>query len=225
MRVKNPVSAYVPLESNPVAMVDSPGKEQARDRVFTKAEIVKLWRAFEQFGPLGAALQFQLATGQRVGEVLGLHEREIEGHDWTLPGRRSKTGLTHFVPLNDVALGVLERQRELGSDWLFPSRFPGLNQPARMGSKQMARIRDLSGVEDFASHHLRRTCATRMTRLGLTRFIVDRVLGHVDGTIGGRHYDRHEYAREKREALDQWGRWLAEAMGLSTNVVALERPA
>ena len=38
-------------------------------------------------------------------------------HDWTLPGGRSKNGLTHYVPLNDVAVCVLERQRGLGSDW------------------------------------------------------------------------------------------------------------
>ena len=54
----------------------------------------------------------------------------------------------------------------------------------------------------FSPHDLRRTAATRMTELGFTA-LVDRVLNHVERGVG-RFYDRYEYLREKRAALEAW---------------------
>ena len=47
-----------------------------------------------------------------------------------------------------------------------------------------------------------------MARSGVQRFIVARVLGHVDRSVTG-VYDRYEYLNEKRVALDTWARKLA----------------
>jgi integrase len=65
----------------------------------------------------------------------------------------------------------------------------------------------LPPLEPWTLHDLRRTCATGLGRLGVFRFIQDRVLNHVDRTIGG-VYDRWEYLPEKRHALEAWGRHL-----------------
>jgi hypothetical protein len=43
-----------------------------------------------------------------------------------------------------------------------------------------------------------------MARLGISRFVVDRVTNHVDQSVTGRHYDFHDYEAEKREALTAW---------------------
>ncbi len=43
-----------------------------------------------------------------------------------------------------------------------------------------------------------------MARLGVSRFIVDRVTNHVDQSVTGRHYDLHDYQAEKRDALNTW---------------------
>jgi hypothetical protein len=43
-----------------------------------------------------------------------------------------------------------------------------------------------------------------MARLGISRFVVDRVTNHVDQSVTGRHYDFHDYEAEKREALGTW---------------------
>ena len=70
-------------------------------------------------------------------------------------------------------------------------------------------MKKASGVEDFRSHDLRRTCGTNITGMGFPRFIMDRVLGHVEPGVG-RRYDRHDYLREKKAALGAWGQRLHE---------------
>jgi integrase len=62
-------------------------------------------------------------------------------------------------------------------------------------------------IPDFRPHDLRRTAATGMGRLGVPRFIIDRVLAHVDRSVGG-IYDRWHYLEEKRDALERWSREL-----------------
>ena len=65
------------------------------------------------------------------------------------------------------------------------------------------------GIEPFVSHDLRRTAATEMETIGVSPFIVAHVLGHVSVTkasITSKVYARYDYAREKREAIEQMGR-------------------
>ena len=65
---------------------------------------------------------------------------------------------------------------------------------------------DVLGLEDATPHDLRRTAATGMARLGVTRLVIDKVLNHVSAdrsTIAG-VYDRHAYEGEKRCALESW---------------------
>ena len=81
------------------------------------------------------------------------------------------------------------------------------------------------GLEDFTPHDLRRTAATGMARAGVQRFIVARVLGHVDRSVTG-IYDRYEYLDEKRVALDTWARRLTailESKPPAANVVTFAR--
>jgi hypothetical protein len=48
-----------------------------------------------------------------------------------------------------------------------------------------------------------------MTELGITRFVVDRLLNHTEPGVGS-VYDRYEYLREKRQALEAWAARLGE---------------
>jgi integrase len=64
-------------------------------------------------------------------------------------------------------------------------------------------------AEPWTIHDLRRTAATGMGRLGISRFIIGRVLNHADRSVTG-IYDRHEYIEEKRKALTAWAQHLEE---------------
>jgi integrase len=53
-------------------------------------------------------------------------------------------------------------------------------------------------------HDLRRTVETRLAELRIPKEIRDRVLNHAASDVGSKHYNRHDYADEKREALNRW---------------------
>src|SRR6185437_8127579 len=82
------------------------------------------------------------------------------------------------------------------------------------------------GLTDATPHDLRRTGASMMTSMGITRLVVSKILNHAEPGVTA-VYDRHSYDAEKREALDRWGARLKEIVGKQppadrpNNVVAL----
>ena len=60
-------------------------------------------------------------------------------------------------------------------------------------------------------HDLRRTFATRLSSLGVSKEDRDALLNHIRADVGSKHYDLYERAKEKRVALNQWAKVL-EAM-------------
>ena len=217
--IQNPILGREPITVNPAYMVAAPGQENERDRVYNEAESRRLWRAFGELGIAGAVFKVCFATGQRLNEVAGMEWAETDGDLWTLPGARTKNRRVHLMPLNDLALGVLEHVRGLDERYAFPSTVrPG--QAFSSFAKAARKVRELSGVGDFRCHDLRRSASTGVTRLGFSRFVADRLLNHVDTGVGAR-YDRHSYAKEKREAAEAWGRWLAGVVGEVETVVQM----
>ena len=73
-------------------------------------------------------------------------------------------------------------------------------------TKAKRRTDDLSGVNDWRMHDLRRTAASGMARLGVPPHVVEKILNHSSGTISGvaAVYNRYGYEGEKRDALEQW---------------------
>jgi hypothetical protein len=74
-------------------------------------------------------------------------------------------------------------------------------------------------------HDLRRTVATGLQRLGIRLEVTEAVLNHVSGTRAG-IYQRHDWASEKRAALDAWAAHVQAAIKGrigSGNVVTLVR--
>jgi hypothetical protein len=77
-------------------------------------------------------------------------------------------------------------------------------------------------------HDLRRTVATGLQRLGVRLEVTEAVLNHISGSRGGIAgvYQRHDWAVEKRAALDAWADHIAsvvEGRLTSGNVVTLAR--
>ncbi len=85
------------------APLDQSGQETAQ--AVTEAEIVEVWRAFEAEGdPFGDLFKLLLLTGQRRSEVGGMDRSELSDLDsdrplWEIPGKRTKNGRPHLVPL------------------------------------------------------------------------------------------------------------------------------
>jgi len=83
---------------------------------------------------------------------------------------------------------------------------------------------DRKAIPPFTVHDLRRTCASGMAGLRVPPHVVEMVLNHRSGTRRGVAgvYNRFDYADEKRQALEAWGRnVLSLVEGKPGNVVRI----
>jgi hypothetical protein len=83
-------------------------------------------------------------------------------------------------------------------------------------------------LEPWSVHDVRRSVATGLQRLGARLEVTEAVLNHVSGSRGGIAgiYQRHDWATEKRAALDAWANHVlavSENNIPSNNVVRLGR--
>ncbi len=92
------------------------------------------------------------------------------------------------------------------------------------GQKRLKAILDReSGVTGWTLHDFRRTASTGMAALHVPQDTIDRVLNHAKGTLAGT-YNRHQYANEKRRALEAWAERVTFIVGdarEAVNVVEL----
>ena len=198
---------------NVVKTVKPVGKEQSRERVYSDEEIKALWAAIsDQVEPGNSLLKFLLLTGQRYGETSRMKWENIKGDVWEIPAKDTKKDRLHIIPLNQLAMDILEGLRPLTgeSQWVFESfYYPGRH--VKDIRQIVENVRELSGVDDFRIHDLRRTAATNMAKLGTERTVLGKVLNH-KGLAGDSAvtavYDRYQYMKEKRLALSQWERKL-----------------
>ena len=208
------------IPASPCVAVRAPAKERRRDRVLNADEIAAFWRALEDCDllvspPIRLALKFQLVSAQRKGEVINAQWSEFDLHEgvWTIPAEKTKNGMPHRVPLSPLASAVLDEiaANRNGSDWLFPS--PRADAPIAGQSIDHAtrKHREELGTGDATPHDLRRTAASHMTSIGISRLVVSKILNHAEPGITA-VYDRHSYDREKRAALDIWGARLEEVI-------------
>jgi integrase len=151
---------------------------------------------------------------------------EIEGDWWTIPKERTKNGRAHRVPLSPLAKQLIQGAGK--TNYLFPSsrkRGPDGEQipiAPRALTNAITKNRSSFSTDRFSTHDLRRTAATRMAELGISRFDISKVLNHTDHQVTA-IYDRHSYDQEKKRALAKWGRKLQLILdgGRANNVVMI----
>jgi integrase len=219
------------VATNPFLALPLPGASPARDRVLTDDELAAIWRAAEATpGSFGRLVQLLILTGQRREEVAQMAWPEItpDRQTWTIPGSRTKNGKPHLVPLSEMARGLLPAEpdaAERDTDLVFPGQ---RGTPFSGWSKSKAQIDKDSGVTGWRIHDLRRTLATGLQALGVRLEVTEAVLNHISGSRAGivGVYQRHEWAAEKRAALDAWAervRGMLDGQKAGGNVVALRR--
>jgi integrase len=216
------------VEANPCHRLKKRGIETVGRRVLSDDEIQLFWSGIiepTRARRAGIALRLALLTGARISEIAGICRAELEHIGersraaWIIPGTRTKNRREHLIPLAPLAADiVLELLAELdpGSAYLLPTRSRHRDGPIRGNTLTQAMDyfgRRLAGhavavrtwrAEPPTPHDLRRTLETRLAGLRIPKEIRDRVLNHVSGDVGSKHYNLHDYADEKREALNRW---------------------
>jgi integrase len=203
------------VDSSPVVLLTPPGgKEKARKRVLSDEELKTFLgnpKACTRQAKLEHIIMALLLTGARRGELAQASWKEIDfkTRQWTIPDENHKEDEGYICPLTDEATEHFQELKRLAgkSPWVCPAK----GNPARAAnprelSRRLARCTERfkkQGIENFTLHDLRRTCRTGLARLGVAPHIAERVLSHSQpGVVGV--YDRYQYLKEKRDALEQW---------------------
>lgn len=199
------------IENSPCNRVKKPAKENPRDRVLNDEELKKVYAACNgEAYPFGPLFKILLLTAQRRGEVSEMRwsEVDLKNKIWTIPKERAKNGKAHSVPLSDEAIKIFGSiPRFLHSDLVFTTN----GRTAVSGhDKVRRRIVTATGVDHWRIHDFRRTAASGMARLGVTPYVVEKILNHVSGTFAGvlGVYNQYGYDQEKRDALNKWAEYV-----------------
>lgn len=221
------------IEVNPCYAVKAPAKENRRERLLSLEEIKLFWDGLNKASMSDLtkmALRLQLITAQRKGEIVSAEWSEIDLHAgwWVIPGDKTKNNNPHRVPLSQLSLITLEQLKAISgeSQWLFPSpKGNGHMGGTAVDHALRKNLEYFKATHGFTPHDLRRTAASQMTALGISRLVVSKILNHVEGSVTA-IYDRHSYDKEKQYALEVWGSKLEEIIfdaQQECNVVLLVR--
>jgi integrase len=165
------------LDQSPADGIPLPAKETSRDRVLADDELARVIVAARKInGPYGGIVELLALTAQRREEVAraSSDELDIEQRIWTLPKSRTKNGKPHIVHLSNEAVVVLNRAAKIGP---FVFSIDGA-KPFQEFSRAKRELDELSGVNDWRLHDLRRTCVSGMARLCIPPHVADKILNH-----------------------------------------------
>jgi integrase len=200
-------------------------------------ELRLVLRASNAIGyPFGPMIWLLALTGQRRREVAAMEwgELTLAGGKpvWSLSAVRTKNSRAHDVPLAPAAVRILEAipriaEQNGAARFVFTTtgKTPcsGFSRVKANLDRQMLTIARREseakggGLAEVKSqpwpvHDLRRTMASGMARLGVTLPVIERTLNHVSGSFAGivSIYQRHDFADEKRQALERWADFLTQ---------------
>jgi integrase len=205
------------------------GKEEAKDRLLSDAELKTLWAAMnDPLSPTTRAVELALhtilLTCARPGEVAGMRVEELSLDGpfpvWTIPKERVKNRRAHMVPLSPLAVETIKEalaDRRRGVDgespYVFASKFASTASIARHSLSQATRrmcqdkFNKEHGLKPFTPHDLRRTGATLCRAAGVPRDSVKALLNHKDQSVTG-VYDQYDMLKEKCDAVEKLAEWL-----------------
>jgi integrase len=219
-----PPRQYIP--HSPLEGLQLP-KRNARDRVLTDDELVRVWHAACDLGyPFGTIVKLCILLGQRRTQTASIARSWIDAKSKVInfPREAMKSSRPHVVPYSDLAASVLEEAPEV-SALLFPARGYA-DRPFNGWSVSTNHLyKKVPALPHFVLHDLRRTFASGLQRLGVRLEVTESLLGHVSGSLGGIRavYQRYDYAAEKREAISLWEKHLTSLLTQpATMLVAAE---
>src|SRR5271170_7859024 len=220
------------LVYSPCAGVKPPSRAIKRDRVLSTDELRLVLRACDEIGwPFGPVVKLLIATAQRrdgAGSMTWA-ELDLDARTWLIPAYRMKGDVAHEVPLSEYAVAVLGTVKRIKD---CPFVFSTTGKTAvdgysrakeRLDGKIVELMRadaeregaDPDAVQPLSHwtfHDLRRSAASHMARLGIALPVIEKILAHTSGSVGGivGVYQRYEFDTEKRSAVEAWGKWLTE---------------
>lgn len=207
------------LEINPCSafeVSDAGGKEIARDRWLTRAELIRLFQSmraakgFSRQNELTFKLLLALCVRKMELCAARWEEFNLDEAIWHLPEERSKNGDAIDIPLPPAVVEWLKELQSFScnSAWVLPARkiqhrmIPHIQESTLPVA--LAKVRaEMQDVPNFTIHDFRRTARTHLAALGVDPVVAERCLNHKIKGVEG-IYNRHQYFNERKEALSLW---------------------
>lgn len=169
------------IEQNPFRTIRM-RKEEVEITPLTKEELERIRLKDFGFGRLNQVRDcfvFAANTAMAYADLASIGSNDIREQDgiYYIKKNRVKTGIEYVIPLNDVALEILQR---------YDYKLPILsNQRYNAYLKEIA---DICGINKRLTTHLaRHTAATLMLNAGISMDVVAKILGH-SNTAMTAHY-------------------------------------
>jgi hypothetical protein len=194
----------------------------AGKRALSAVELAAYWRHIKAApGPHGALLRFHLLTGAQRCEQLArltVGDRDADADTVRLldgKGRRTRERV-HLVPLIPDAAAALDVMTGTGGAYVFTldggahgAVYHTVREQVGKVAAAMVEAGELGAT--FTPGELRITVETRLAAAGVPRETRAQLQSHGLGGVQGRHYDKHDYLAEKRDALEKLRRMLDPA--------------
>ena len=208
------VTAAIPLSfkkynvrNNPVANTRRDASlDRADKHPLTNDELRVYWRLIEKLPDLaGRCLRLHLLTGgQRIEQLVRLRWSDVRADQITIYDIKGRPGQggprTHTLPLVDAAARDLAAFQRTG-EYVF-STTEGVRPIAGTTLSNWSRQVVGSAIEGFQLKRVRSGVKTLFAANRVNREIRGHVQSHGLTGVQARHYDGHDYMREKREALE-----------------------
>ncbi len=210
------------IEANPLAGVGALAQfSRARNRTLSGPELAGFLKRLDAIPESVSKHAIQLCVllgGQRPVQLLRARAVDVDlsaGHIglYDSKGARRQPRV-HVVPLTTDAARILERRLKalqegeplFSTDGRTIMRIETVSVLVRGIAAEMATAKEVR--ELFQLRDIRRTCETMLASLGVSSDVRAQVQSHGLGGVQTRHYDRHDYMAEKRQALETWARHL-----------------
>jgi len=181
------------LDTMPILPKISGEKRKPRPISFSEQEL--LLKSLPDY--LAEMALFALNTGLRDQEICGmkwLDECKVNGLDtsvFVITEERAKNSRERIVPLNSVAMSIVNKRRGNGSEYVFAYEGRKL---ARMTNRAWRKGRESVGLKEVRVHDLRHTFGMRLRAAGVSYEDRQDLLGHHAGRITT-HYSKVEIGR------------------------------
>ena len=144
---------------------------------------------------------------------------------WTIPKKNTKTDVIHKIHLSQQVRALLDELRQISSSqYVVAGAFD--NEPLTENALARAarRANKYIDIPHWTIHDLRRTFSTHLDEtLHINPIVIEKCLAHRMHKIMA-VYNKSEMLPERRDALNQWGRYI-ENVVINSNVIALEQVA
>lgn len=164
------------------------------------------------------ALRLLILTGMRSGPMRHLHESQIQGDVWIIPGEamKGRKGATSDfkVPLVPEALAIIAQAgRHARGGYLFPSTQRGV-----ISDMTMAMLMQRRGLKE-RPHGFRSSLRNWIaeTLPGTPHEVAEACLGHVTDSKVVRAYRRTDFLEQRRGVMEAWATFLVVPIDISVD--------